>query len=90
MPEEKYSVIMNPVIDTIFKRQSIRSYDAKPIPNEIIYTIIEAGNQAPSRGRSNEEGEGILFQPWRFVVVQDSQFRKKTDSDNTSNLEEVD
>ena len=66
---------MNPVIDAINKRRSIRSYEPKPIPRDIINTIIEAGNLAPSRGRM-EEGV-ILFQPWRFVVVEDPEFKNK-------------
>ena len=67
--------MLNNVIEIINKRRSIRSYDPKPIPNDIIITIIEAGNQAPSRGRV--VNGGFKFQPWRFVVVQDSEFKKK-------------
>ncbi|MHA2426061.1 MAG: nitroreductase family protein, partial [Candidatus Thorarchaeota archaeon] len=77
MSSDEFNVIMNPVIETIFKRQSIRSYDTRPIPKELIYTIIEAGNQAPSRGRPNKDGSGVTFQPWRFVVVQDPEFKSK-------------
>ncbi|MHA1909440.1 MAG: nitroreductase family protein [Candidatus Thorarchaeota archaeon] len=77
MSSDECNVIMNPVIDAIFKRQSVRSYDSKPIPKDVIHTIIEAGNQAPSRGRPSETGNEILFQPWRFVVVQDQEVRKK-------------
>jgi nitroreductase len=40
-------------------------------------TIIEAGNLAPSRGREEEGSKEFLFQPWRFVVVQDEQFKQK-------------
>ena len=71
--------MMNPVIDAIHKRMSIRSYDPKPVSSDIISAIIEAGNQAPSRGREEEkDGKKVfLFQPWRFVVVQDSEFKKK-------------
>jgi nitroreductase len=69
---------MNPVIEAIHKRMSIRSYDPRPVPRDVINTLIEAGNQAPSRGREEErEGKKIFaFQPWRFVVVQDSEFKK--------------
>lgn len=66
---------MNPVIETIHKRRSIRAYESKPIPKEIINTIIEAGNQAPSRGR--EVNGGFQFQPWRFVVVENPAFKRK-------------
>jgi nitroreductase len=51
MSSEKTKVIMNPVIEAINNKQSIRSYMPKPIPKDVINTIIEAGNQAPSRGR---------------------------------------
>ncbi|UCH03725.1 MAG: nitroreductase family protein [Candidatus Thorarchaeota archaeon] len=66
---------MNQTIEAIMSRRSIRCYKPHPIPSDIISTIIEAGNQAPSRGRM-EEGQ-ILFRPWRFVVVDDPEFRLK-------------
>jgi nitroreductase len=59
---------MNPVLEAIQKRRSIRAYEPTPIPKEVMQTIIEAGNLAPS---------GLNCQPWRFVVVEDSDFRKK-------------
>ena len=65
----------NPVIETINKRRSIRAYESKPIPKEIINTIIRAGNQAPS---TMGMVKGVLrFQPWRFVVVEDLTFKQK-------------
>ena len=79
MSPEKNKVITNPVIEAINKRMSIRSYKPKPVPKDIITAIIEAGNQAPSRGRMEEkEGKKVFaFQPWRFVVVEDPEFKKK-------------
>jgi nitroreductase len=68
---------MNPVIEVINKRRSIRAYESKPIPRDIINTIIEAGNQAPSAGREEEGSEEYLFQPWRFVVVEDPTFKQQ-------------
>ena len=70
-------VIMNPVIEAINNRRSIRSYKPKPIPKDVINTIIEAGNQAPSRGREEKGTKEFLFQPWRFVVVEDPEFKQK-------------
>jgi nitroreductase len=67
--------MMNPVIKVINKRRSVRSYEPKSIPRDVINTIIEAGNQAPSRGR--EVNGGFQFQPWRFVVVEDPAFKQK-------------
>jgi nitroreductase len=66
---------MNPVIEVINKRRSIRAYEPKPVPKDIINTIIEAGNQAPSQGR--EVNDSFKFQPWRFVVVEDAVFRQQ-------------
>ena len=66
---------MNEVLEAIKNRRSIRSYKPDSIPKDIINSIIEAGNQAPSRGRMED---GIIqFQPWRFVVVEDPEFRLK-------------
>jgi nitroreductase len=59
---------MNLVIETIRKRRSIRAYDAKPVPRELVNTVIEAGNEAPSAMNS---------QPWRFVVVEDPAAKRK-------------
>jgi nitroreductase len=67
--------MMNQVIDAINKRRSIRAYESKPIPKDVINTIIEAGNQAPS---TMGMLKGVLrFQPWRFVVVEDTEFKRK-------------
>ncbi|MBI4684898.1 MAG: nitroreductase [Nitrospirae bacterium] len=59
---------MNPVIEAIMKRRSVRSYEPKPIPKDIIQTIITAGNEAPSAMNS---------QPWRFVIVEDKATKSK-------------
>ena len=53
---------MNSVLEAIKNRRSVRAYEPKPIPKEIINTIIEAGNQAPFTSMTRA-------QPWRFVVV---------------------
>ncbi len=59
---------MNQVIETIMRRRSVRLYESKPIPREILQTIIDAGNAAPTGGNA---------QSWRFVVVEDKSFRNK-------------
>ena len=60
----------NPVIEAIYKRRSVRAYDPKPIPGDVLNMIIEAGNQAPFVSEKR-------FQPWRFVVVEDREFKQK-------------
>ena len=74
---------MNPVIENIKKRHSVRLFEQKPIPKKIIKTIIEAGNLAPSTGVTKEIEENgkkkkiIDYQPWRFVVVENPEFKQK-------------
>ncbi len=75
--------MMNLVIETIKMRQSVRLYEPKPIPKDIINTIFEAGNLAPSMGEMKLVEEGgkkrkiLNYQPWRFVVVEDPEFKQK-------------
>jgi nitroreductase len=59
---------MNPVINTIMNRRSVRFYKDKPVPRDQMEAIIQAGNYAPT---------GAGTQMWRFVVVEDPEFRKK-------------
>jgi nitroreductase len=59
---------MNSVLEAIKGRRSVRCYEPKPIPRELLETIIDAGNWAPT---------GANFQPWRFVVVESEEFRQK-------------
>ena len=59
---------MNHVLDAIKMRRSVRSFDIKSIPRDVLLAIIEAGNEAPSAMNS---------QPWRFVVVEDQEWKKK-------------
>lgn len=74
---------MNQVIETIKKRQSIRLYEQKPVPKEIIKTIIEAGNLAPSTGdeklveKDGKKTKITNYQPWRFVVVENPEFKQQ-------------
>ncbi len=59
---------MNNIIETIMNRRSVRDYDSKPIPKDILQTMIDAGNAAPT---------GMNAQGWRFVVVQGKIFKDK-------------
>jgi nitroreductase len=52
------------LLDMILSRRSIRSYENKEIPQEILHQVLEAGRQAPSAANR---------QPFRFVVVTDSE-----------------
>lgn len=59
------------VMDTftcIRTRREIRDYLDKPIPNETLQRILEAGRLAPSSKNS---------QPWHFIVIKDRMTLKK-------------
>ncbi|MFH1938958.1 MAG: nitroreductase family protein [bacterium] len=56
------------VLEAIKKRQSVRSYQDKEIPEEILKQILEAGRLAPSAKNT---------QSWKFIVVKDKNLRKK-------------
>lgn len=58
----------NSVITNIKTRRSIRNYLNKPVPEEVIRRIIDAGRYAPS---------GFNFQPWRFVVIESKEMLEK-------------
>lgn len=55
---------MNPVMENILTRRSIRSYEERQIPAESLDQILLAGTYAPS-GRS--------LQTWKFTAVQNPQ-----------------
>lgn len=52
-------------IEAIMTRRSVRKYEDRQIPDEVIEKIIRAGTYAPS---------ALALQPWAFVVVQDQEF----------------
>ena len=55
------------LLDLILSRRSIRSYEKKEIPEDVLKRILEAGRQAPSAGNR---------QPIRFIVVKDPDILK--------------
>jgi nitroreductase len=56
------------VLDVIRKRRSVRVYKKDPIPEESLLRVLEAARLAPS---------GKNLQPWKFILVQDSELKKK-------------
>jgi len=63
------SVLMSimSLIDNILTRRSIRRYETKDIPEELLQQILEAGRQAPS---------AVNRQPIRFIIVKDHDLLK--------------
>ena len=56
------------VLEAIHSRRSIRDFTDQPVPDELVWRIIEAGTWAPSSGN---------MQAWEFVVVKDPETRRK-------------
>ncbi len=52
--------------DVIYGRRSIRVYENKPVPLDVLKTIMDYGMMAPS---------GTNIQPWYFVVIQSHEKR---------------
>jgi long-chain acyl-CoA synthetase len=52
--------LMNPVMQAILTRRSIRKFQDKPVPRELLDMLVQAGYYAPS---------GHNMQTWRFTVV---------------------
>jgi len=55
---------MNPILEAIYSRRSIREFTEQPVEPSILDEIVQAGIWAPS---------GLNNQPWRFVIVQERQ-----------------
>ncbi len=54
--------------EVIKRRRSIRKYNPRPIPEDILNRILDAGRSAPSAKN---------IQPWKFIVIKDPGNKKK-------------
>lgn len=55
------------VFEAIYGRRSVRRYLSKPVEDEKVVKVLDAGRWAPSGGNA---------QPWRFIVVKDEKLIK--------------
>jgi nitroreductase len=60
--------IKKTLTQAIYERRATPSFDGSPIPAEDLKQILDAGLHAPS---------GYNMQPWRFVVVQSPEQKKR-------------
>jgi nitroreductase len=56
------------IVEAIRRRLSIRKYREDPVPEEVLFRILEAARLAPS---------GKNLQPWKFIIVRESSLREK-------------
>lgn len=54
---------MSNLINGLLERRSIREYEDKPVPKDMLELIVKAGSYAPS---------AMDVQPWHFTVVQNA------------------
>ena len=53
--------------ETLYTQRAIRAWKTDPVPEELIWKVIEAVTKAP---------RGTNTQPWGFVVIQDDAIRQ--------------
>lgn len=56
------------LVDVVLNRRSIRRYEKREVPKDVLDKILEAGRQAPSAGNK---------QPWHFIVVTSPELKEK-------------
>ena len=56
------------LFEMMFSTRSMRRLKPDPVPDDVIYKILDAGIRAPSGGNN---------QHWRFLVVKDSQVKQQ-------------
>ncbi len=54
--------------DDMARRRTVRDFDSRPIPDEVIAAALRVAASAPS---------GANRQPWRFVVVRDPEIKAR-------------
>jgi len=59
---------MNPELNCLFSRRSIRAYQSKDVGEDLVRDILEAAMAAPS---------AVAKDPWSFVVVRNHDMLKK-------------
>ena len=55
------------ISEAIRKKRAIRTFEDRPLPEEIVNTILDAGRRAQSSKNT---------QPWQFIAIQDRQTLK--------------
>ena len=56
------------VYEAIFKRRDVRRFRPDPLPDELLWRVLDAAHHAGSVG---------FMQPWNFIVVRDAGIRQR-------------
>ncbi len=54
--------------EVVAKRRSVRKFMEKPVPEEVLIRVLDAGRWAPSAGNT---------QPWHFIIITDADVKGK-------------
>lgn len=65
------------IFDAIKNRRSVRRFEDRPVPDEIIRKIVEAGQWAPS---------ACNRQDWRFIIVDSKEVRDRILKETTAHF----
>ena len=57
-----------PVLDSFFKRRSIRKFQDKDLPKDVVDDLLKAAMAAPTAAN---------WQPWEFIVVRDGDVKQR-------------
>jgi hypothetical protein len=68
VPDDEAIARARAFADTMARRRTIREFDDRPVPREVLAAAIRAAATAPS---------GANLQPWRFVVVTDPDTKRR-------------
>jgi coenzyme F420-0:L-glutamate ligase/coenzyme F420-1:gamma-L-glutamate ligase len=59
---------MSKVLEAIKQRRSVRKFLTRPVPDKIVYEVLEAAGFAPSAHNS---------QPWRFIFLSETKLKRE-------------
>ncbi len=68
---------MMDVLEAIKNRRSIRTFQERPVPKEMVDKIIEAGQWAPS---------ACNRQDWRFIIIESAEVRERISRETTAHF----
>jgi nitroreductase len=63
--------------ELLLKRRSVRAYEDRPVPLELVKEIIKESTMAPSSSNG---------QPWKFVIVNNREVMKRISDESKKNL----
>ena len=55
-------------LEAIGSRRSVRQFESRPVPRELLEKLVDAGRLAPT---------AINIQPWEFIVVTDDSLKNR-------------